>query len=904
MQECLKFIYKQDKTKNDLMSISQALKKWPQEAQQFRQYCLNSKIFVSNEVPKHVYVVTKGEFVQVKYVKTQSKNPLSYISKIFAQEPQIQKQLRTFKMMDVIGMDEIYNDNYTYDVFCNSTIGEVFCIKKCVFEKIIPNQTMKKKNLQITIENKPCQMIEIHSAKGATPINRLQLGEIPRQPEEISTHRHEKRTIDFTAFKQIKPQHVVQQPIVEELEEPPLNNRFFSVFQSLSQFLKYNRILITEVINCLIIYIYIIITMSNHRNLKDLFPTKLNLFKPKSELQNEHPKQTSKSPSGLSQFATFFQIAQKTTKNRQTPSSQRSATPTKVKIIQLNMQKQDQSHQQIKQKHSRNQSATNINSSRNNSFIKEKQDNQFQNASSRGPNFALSKFMSQHYYQDTQIQSQNQPKDQSPLKPSFYDNLDIINRNTVQKNSQSPNTTVQKISPFIQPKFASVHQIKNQDHLFKQQNSLVKENKPIEKLSQIINEVPQIYLKQQEFQVPNKFKYSKGYENLFNSMMNIQHNSRYENSKSAIKKYEKLDSQSDNEEESLMVDCNIQVNKNSFQFHYVIGKGGFGKVWKVEIKKSRQFYAMKEMSKAKVIAKRSVNSVMNERNLLAQYKHPFLINMNYCFQDRHNLYLVMDLLTGGDLRYHIGKMRRFKEHQTKFFIACVLLSLEYLHNNNIIHRDLKPENLVLDKYGYVRLTDLGIARMWKPDNSQDTSGTPGYMAPEVMCRQNHTIAVDYFALGIMGYEFMLGRRPYNGRSRQEIRDQILTRQVQIKKSEVPNDWSIEGADFINKLIQRKPINRLGFKGPDEVKNHPWLRNFPWTKLLNKEIQSPYIPKEIDDNIEYLNQISEDNESQDDLIKENKILLKKNSVQNLFSGYSYENNLSRNTKSTSSTFFLG
>ncbi|CAD8179891.1 unnamed protein product [Paramecium pentaurelia] len=635
--------------------------------------------------------------------------------------------------------------------------------------------------------------------------------------------------------------------------------------------------------------------MSNHRNLKDLFPTKLNFVKPKPELQNERSKQTNKSPLGLSQFTSFFQIAQKTTKNRQTPSSQRSATPSKVKIIQLNMQQQDQQQQKIKSKHTRNQSATNINSSRNNSFHKE---------NSRSPVYVLSKLMSQNHKKDSQIQTHNQSKDQSPAKPAIFDNLDIINRNTVRKNSKSPNnTTAQKVSPFVYPKFSSDHQIKPPDTLFKQQDSLVKENKPVEKGSQLINEAPQIQIKQQEFQVPSQFKYSKGFENLFNSMMNFQHNSRYENSKSIVKQQERQEL-SDENEETLMVDCNIQVSKNNFQFHYVIGKGGFGKVWKVEIKKSRQFYAMKEMSKAKVIAKRSVNSVMNERNLLAQFKHPFLINMNYCFQDRDNLYLVMDLLTGGDLRYHIGKMRRFKEHQTKFFVACVLLSLEYLHNNNIIHRDLKPENLVLDKYGYVRLTDLGIARIWKAENSQDTSGTPGYMAPEVMCRQNHTIAVDYFALGIMGYEFMLGRRPYNGRSRQEIRDQILTRQVQIKKSEVPNDWSIEGADFINKLIQRKPINRLGFKGPDEVKNHPWLRNFPWQKLLNKEIQSPYIPSEIDDNIEYLNQISEDNESQDDLIRENKLLLKKNSVQNLFSGYSYEQNLSKNTKSTSSTLFLG
>lgn len=89
----------------------------------------------------------------------------------------------------------------------------------------------------------------------------------------------------------------------------------------------------------------------------------------------------------------------------------------------------------------------------------------------------------------------------------------------------------------------------------------------------------------------------------------------------------------------------------------------------------------------------------------------------------------MDLMPGGDLRYHIGRKRRFSEDQTKFFVACIFLGLEYLHNNNIIHRDIKPENLVLDEKGYVRITDLGIARYMKQDNSCDTSGTPGYMSP-------------------------------------------------------------------------------------------------------------------------------------------------------------------------------
>ena len=107
----------------------------------------------------------------------------------------------------------------------------------------------------------------------------------------------------------------------------------------------------------------------------------------------------------------------------------------------------------------------------------------------------------------------------------------------------------------------------------------------------------------------------------------------------------------------------------------------------------------------------------------------------------------------------------------------------------------------------------------------DTSGTPGYMAPEVMCKQNHGVGVDYYAIGIIAYECMMGRRPYLGKSRKEIRDQILAKQVQIKRVDIPQGWSKEAADFVNRTIQRKPVNRLGLNGPEEVKNHPWLRDF-------------------------------------------------------------------------------
>ena len=119
------------------------------------------------------------------------------------------------------------------------------------------------------------------------------------------------------------------------------------------------------------------------------------------------------------------------------------------------------------------------------------------------------------------------------------------------------------------------------------------------------------------------------------------------------------------------------------------------------------------------------------------------------------------------------------------------------------------------------------------------------MAPEVMKGQNHSFTVDFFALGIMGYEFMLGKRPYNGRSRREIKEQMLSRQAQISLRDIPNGWSEEAADFFNRLLQRKPDFRLGYKGIWELKQHRWLKFFPWDKLINKELESPFIPEKKD-----------------------------------------------------------
>lgn len=327
----------------------------------------------------------------------------------------------------------------------------------------------------------------------------------------------------------------------------------------------------------------------------------------------------------------------------------------------------------------------------------------------------------------------------------------------------------------------------------------------------------------------------------------------------------------------------LALSSSAFKIHYAIGKGGFGKVWKVEHKKSKEFFALKEMEKIRIINKRSVQSVMNERRLLALLHHPFIVNMHYAYQDREKLYLTMDYLPGGDLRYHIGKQKRFSESQTKFFISCIICSLEYIHENAIIHRDIKPENLVLDSKGFAHLTDFGIARIWQPENKHETSGTPGYMAPEVICRLNHTATADYFALGVIAYEFMLGKRPYIGKNRRDIRDAMLAKQVQINISDLPQGWSPTVCDFINKLLQRKPQFRLGCSNIKEIKDHPWLFGTNWEQLYNKTCLSPFVPSS-KDNFD-LKQVNSSWPEEGEPVD-----LQLNTVQNLFVGYHYDSGM--------------
>ena len=294
------------------------------------------------------------------------------------------------------------------------------------------------------------------------------------------------------------------------------------------------------------------------------------------------------------------------------------------------------------------------------------------------------------------------------------------------------------------------------------------------------------------------------------------------------------------------------------------------------------------MSKVKIIDRRSEISIINERNFLSKLNNPFIVNMYFAFQDFSNLYLVMDLLTGGDLRYQIVRHKTFNENQTKFFLANIILGLEYIHSKNIIHRDIKPENLVMENTGYIRITDFGVAKINMKDNSSETSGTPGYMAPEVLFVQNHSFPCDFFAIGVIGFEFMLGVRPYLGRSRQEIKEVVFNFQAKIYEEDIPENWSKESVDFINKLLLRKPNKRLGYKnGINELKKHIWFKDIDWEKLEKKEVEAPFLPDKNSENFdkEYCEEI--DNVSEE-TIERYRQYIADELFPDVFQGYTFCN----------------
>ena len=253
---------------------------------------------------------------------------------------------------------------------------------------------------------------------------------------------------------------------------------------------------------------------------------------------------------------------------------------------------------------------------------------------------------------------------------------------------------------------------------------------------------------------------------------------------------------------------------------------------------------MKQLSKCKIIEQKCYEDIIYEQELCSRIEHPFIASLVFSFQDKEYLYMVNDLMSGGDLRYWYIQKKIFTEKECKFIVACIILALEYLHTNKIIHRDLKPENILFDKNGYIHITDFGIAKQLENEPEEQVihvSGSPGYMSPEAMFKEKHSYVSDFFSLGVICYEMMMKKRPYIGKNRQEIKEKMSKEQIQLKNNEIPKGWSSEFVDFINKLLIKNPENRLGYKGISELKSHPWLRYYDWKMLYLKKEKAPFIP---------------------------------------------------------------
>ena len=233
------------------------------------------------------------------------------------------------------------------------------------------------------------------------------------------------------------------------------------------------------------------------------------------------------------------------------------------------------------------------------------------------------------------------------------------------------------------------------------------------------------------------------------------------------------------------------------------------------------------MSKTKVIDQNSERSVMQERLFLSNLRNQFIVNMICSFQDANNLYLGLELKKGGDLRYHlINHSQTFSESQLKFLLANIIMGIEYIHSQNIIHRDLKPENILFDYKGYAYITDFNIScRKEDINKNNDISGTPVYMAPETIFLKEQDFTIDFYSLGIICYECIMGERPYEGSSRQEIKQIISNYNFGIKKDESISEVC---QIFINGLLEKNPKDRLGSQsGASELKENLFFKGFNW-----------------------------------------------------------------------------
>ena len=281
-----------------------------------------------------------------------------------------------------------------------------------------------------------------------------------------------------------------------------------------------------------------------------------------------------------------------------------------------------------------------------------------------------------------------------------------------------------------------------------------------------------------------------------------------------------------------------KVKLEDYEIKQIVGTGSFGRVKLIKHKTSGRYFALKILTKADVVKLKQVDHILSEVTILNILDHPFLVRMGGIAQNERYLYIVMEYVPGGELFTYLRAVQNLKNDDAMFYAAQITLMFEHLHSMNVVYRDLKPENLLIDTQGYLKLTDFGFAK--KLDGRTYTlCGTPEYLAPEILLQKGHGKPVDWWCLGIIIYEMLVGIDPFSDDDPMAVYQNILRGKIKF-----PSNFPKDAKSLVRHLLVADLGKRYGNLkgGVSDIKNHRWFGKYPWEKLINKQIQAPYIPK--------------------------------------------------------------
>ncbi|XP_050425438.1 atypical protein kinase C isoform X2 [Adelges cooleyi] len=295
-----------------------------------------------------------------------------------------------------------------------------------------------------------------------------------------------------------------------------------------------------------------------------------------------------------------------------------------------------------------------------------------------------------------------------------------------------------------------------------------------------------------------------------------------------------------------------QYSIADFELIRVIGRGSYAKVLMVELKKTKCIYAMKVIKKALVTDDEDIDWVQTEKHVFeTASNHPFLVGLHSCFQTASRLFFVIEFVRGGDLMFHMQRQRRLPEEHARFYAAEISLALNFLHTKGIIYRDLKLDNVLLDHEGHIKLTDYGMCKegIRAGDTTCTFCGTPNYIAPEILRGEDYGFSVDWWALGVLLYEMLAGRSPFDIAGASENPDQntedYLFQVILEKTIRIPRSLSVKAASVLKGFLNKNPIDRLGCNretGFYDIITHPFFKSIDWEMLEQKQVSPPYKPR--------------------------------------------------------------